>query len=98
MTVFSEIREESIAVCAVHLFMANACLSHEPVRGVKRQAHSQRKCVYVCVSCGVSFSINTFIMRALLSEKVEMCVEIRGGKGSSKTTMLLSESNIENRR
>ncbi|KAF3832473.1 hypothetical protein F7725_026138 [Dissostichus mawsoni] len=33
---------ESIAVRSVHLFMANACLSHEPLRGVKRQAHSQR--------------------------------------------------------
>jgi len=60
LTVFSEIREESIAVCSVHLFMANACLSHKRVRGGRHIVTGS-----VCMSCGVNMSVNAFIMCAL---------------------------------
>lgn len=49
MTVFSEIREESITLCSLHLFMANACLSHERVRA-ERAAQEPGESVCLCES------------------------------------------------
>lgn len=64
LTVLSQIREKSTTVCPVHLFMANACLSHRQSELSLISMSTSRLCDFMCTLLDYSFYLCDYDMDA----------------------------------